>query len=232
MKRAFSWIYATAAGLAFISSAQAATFIVTDGGNATFVASQTTNAGEKVVTFNGAAPAGTVVTLNDGASVVSGSSSGQYAQPFGSDTSPYLSVFGGSSATVSDITGVGYNGLSFYLGSIDTYNVVDILSTTGALIASYTGSAFLGGTSGDQTLPTTNRLISFTREANDPLFGGVTFRSSQNSAEIDNVRFLSPSAVPEPATWLTMLLGFGFLGAAMRRKKTATHGRQDTLAFS
>lgn len=231
MKRAI-WIYATAAGLAVVAPARAATFIVTDGGNQTFAASQTTSPGEKVVTFNGAAPAGTMVTLNNGAAVVSSSLSGQYAQPFGSDDSPYLSVFGGTSATVSDITGVGYNGLSFYLGSIDTYNAVDILSTTGALIASYAGSAFLGGTSGDQTLPTTNRLISFTREANDPLFGGITFRSTQNSAEVDNVRFLSPSAVPEPSTWLTMLLGFGFLGAAMRRRKSAARGRQTALAFS
>lgn len=35
---------------------------------------------------------------------------------------------------------------------------------------------------------------------------------------LDNV---SMGAVPEPGTWLTMLLGFGVVGTAMRRRKTA-----------
>lgn len=38
---------------------------------------------------------------------------------------------------------------------------------------------------------------------------------------IDNVRFTAGAAVPEPATWAMMLLGFGLVGAAMRRKPTA-----------
>lgn len=33
-----------------------------------------------------------------------------------------------------------------------------------------------------------------------------------------------PSAVPEPATWLTMLLGFGVVGAAQRRRRPALPG--------
>ena len=37
---------------------------------------------------------------------------------------------------------------------------------------------------------------------------------------VDDVRFqLTPSAVPEPATWVMMLLGFGGLGAAMRSRR-------------
>lgn len=31
-----------------------------------------------------------------------------------------------------------------------------------------------------------------------------------------------PSAVPEPATWLSMLLGFGFIGWGARRRRTVT----------
>ncbi len=37
---------------------------------------------------------------------------------------------------------------------------------------------------------------------------------------LDNVSLTA--AVPEPGTWMTMMLGFGVVGAAMRRRKTAT----------
>lgn len=204
------------AAAAMGSTAQAATVVVTNGGVATFGASKVSTPGTKVVTFDGAAPAGVVMTLS-GASIVTGGVSGQYAQPFGSDGSKYLSVFGGTSATIRDILGPGYLGLSFYLGSIDTYNSFQLLSKTGAVIGNFSGSALLGGPSGDQGLPTTNRLITFTRSNGDPLIGGIRILSSQNSAEVDNVRFFS--AVPEPSTWLMMILGVGIAGAALRRRR-------------
>lgn len=200
------------------TAAQAATVVVTNGGAATFAASMTGGPGTKVVTFNGAAPAGVTVTTTGSAAIVSGSVSGQYAQPFGSDGSKYLSVFGGTSATIRDVLAPGYNQLSFYLGSIDTYNTFRLLSTTGSVIATFTGSALLGGPSGDQGLPTTNRLITFTRGVGDARIGGLQVLSSQNSAELDNVRFFS--AVPEPSTWLMMILGVGIAGAALRRRQT------------
>jgi hypothetical protein len=31
---------------------------------------------------------------------------------------------------------------------------------------------------------------------------------------------VSPAAVPEPATWLTMIIGFGILGLAMRKRRS------------
>ncbi|VXC83963.1 PEPxxWA-CTERM sorting domain-containing protein [Sphingomonas sp. 8AM] len=40
-----------------------------------------------------------------------------------------------------------------------------------------------------------------------------------------NVDYESPSAVPEPATWLTMVLGFALAGAAMRRYRPASGNR-------
>ncbi len=32
-----------------------------------------------------------------------------------------------------------------------------------------------------------------------------------------------PGVVPEPATWMTMLLGFGIIGAAMRYRRRVTN---------
>jgi hypothetical protein len=40
------------------------------------------------------------------------------------------------------------------------------------------------------------------------------------SYQLDNLMW-SASAVPEPATWAMMLLGFGAIGASMRRYRTA-----------
>ena len=39
-----------------------------------------------------------------------------------------------------------------------------------------------------------------------------------------------PLAVPEPATWATMILGFGLVGASIRRRRTAGPP-QETLSF-
>lgn len=203
---------------AMAGTAQAATVVVTNGGVVTFAASKTSGPGTKVVTFDAPAPAGVVLTLS-GAAIVNGSVSGQYAQPFGSDGSKYLSVFGGTSATIRDVLVPGYRGLSFYLGSIDTYNSFQLLSKTGSVIGTFSGSSLLGGPSGDQGLPTTNRLITFTRSNGDPAIGGIRILSSGNSAEVDNIRFFS--AVPEPSTWLMMILGVGIVGAAMRRRNQA-----------
>ena len=57
-------------------------------------------------------------------------------------------------------------------------------------------------------------------------FGGaavntITFGSTGNSFEFDNLAAGVAGAVPEPATWAMMLLGFGALGATLRRRRAA-----------
>lgn len=55
-------------------------------------------------------------------------------------------------------------------------------------------------------------------------FQGVTFNSIQLSGITvsdfitDNLRFDSTAAVPEPTTWALMLLGFGMIGFAVRKR--------------
>jgi hypothetical protein len=69
----------------------------------------------------------------------------------------------------------------------------------------------------------------FTAQTSSPfdLVSGQTYTlsfngrsTSDNTAYIDAVGLVAP--VPEPATWAMMLLGFGAIGAAMRRRKIQT----------
>ena len=46
----------------------------------------------------------------------------------------------------------------------------------------------------------------------------MVLRSSSNSFESDN---FAVAAVPEPATWAMMIMGFGTIGALMRRRQYA-----------
>jgi hypothetical protein len=64
------------------------------------------------------------------------------------------------------------------------------------------------------------------------LLQNFTYSLSGNGNNLDEVRFLvsntsggpNPTAigVPEPATWATMILGFGMIGSMMRRRRSRT----------
>ena len=47
-------------------------------------------------------------------------------------------------------------------------------------------------------------------------FSSLRLSSTANAFEIDNIAI---NAVPEPGTWAMMLLGFGGIGLAMRRRR-------------
>lgn len=140
------------------------------------------------------------------------------AAPFdganGADMTTYLTVPTGGLATLT--SAAAYTTVSLFWGSIDTYNVLYLLDSTGNIFDTIT-SATLGVLSpgnGNQTAEDTNRRVTIT---SDTPFYGVGFGSKYDSFEVDNIKFTS--AVPEPATWMMMLFGFGFMGAAMRKAK-------------
>ncbi len=173
---------------------------------------------QSVINFNVGVPAGLT-----GNYVIQSGSNGLGAQPFGSDGSRYLSVAGsapnGPSATL--MFGGAYKTVSLYWGSVDTYNTLELLDTAGNLIGSVAASTFTGiqvgpPANGGQGVGATNRRIYFTTSAGDSLIGGMRFRSTANSFEVDNIAL---GAVPEPATWAMMILGFGLVGAAMRSRR-------------
>ena len=204
---------ALAASCAAASSANAAGFVTLPGSAASLAAP----AGAAVNTFNAPNPLAAGFTLTTSlAGIVTGSTATS-AQPAYSDGSAYLSVNAGGSATLANAVD-GYHSVSIFLGSIDSFNAVDLLDNLGNVIATWPGWAFTTPANGNQVLPNTNRRVTFTRGGNDALIGGLRFRSQYNSLEVDNVVF----AVPESSTWAMMLLGFGLAGMAIRSRRRRT----------
>lgn len=193
------------AASAIATPASAVTFVTDLGSTTTFAPTSGT-----LVDFNSdTLPTG--FTLSGVYALATGSSSSG-ATPAFSDGSRYLAVTTGGSATLQSAT--GYQSVSIFLGSIDTYNTIEILSTAGAVLKSYNGASFTASANGNQTLPSTNRRATFFAEAGETI-GGIRFTSSSPALEVDNVVF----AVPEPSTWILMLMGFGLVGQAMRVRR-------------
>jgi hypothetical protein len=183
-------------------------------------------AGEHVVLDfeTGATPSG--VTRIDGAAgtfgFAAGSIPGIAAEP-GGDHSRYLYVStGGSESFLFDAP---VRSVSFYWGSVDNYNAVDILggeSEAPVVLETLTGGAIFG--SNLRHFVSSVRLYISAADAAE--ITGLRFRSSSNSFEIDDVaigasgRGLSggrgQAPVPEPGAWAGMLLGLFGLGAALR----------------
>ena len=144
-------------------------------------------------------------------------------------TPPGASQFWGSNVTP---------GGSYYLSF--TNNVVFDFITP---ISSF--GLIMGGLQGPNTIKWTNALglqqISVAQPGGSGFaflgftdFGqsitSVTVSSLGDTDGLDDVRFgfASASAVPEPMTWALMLIGFGFVGAALRQGKQS----KQTVRFS
>ncbi|URD60422.1 PEPxxWA-CTERM sorting domain-containing protein [Sphingomonas sp. KRR8] len=155
-----------------------------------------------------------------GGSIVSGSIPGQNAQPYGS-TGGYWSV-GPTDGTpgVLSLAGVAAVGsISFIWGSVDSYNTLELLGAANNVLYTFTGSNVFNPANGNQTDPNTNPLVTLTFTGGDQTaVRSLRFSSTQNAFETDNFRI---NAVPEPATWALMLVGFGAVGFSMRRGRRA-----------
>jgi len=204
-------LLAASAAVALGCPLSAATIITQTGSTASFAAP----AGGTTINFDDALP-GAFTLTTDNAAIVQGTTL-NYAEPAASDGSRYLAVMANGTASLQSTT--AFDSVSFYLGSIDTYNTVDLLSTTGALIQSFSGSAFGGTADGDQDWPLNNRRVTITRGGGDAAIGGIRFGSTGNSTEVDNVVF----AVPEPATWGMMILGFAMVAGAARYRRRSNN---------
>lgn len=160
---------------------------------------------------------GTTPVFTNGS--VLNSSSGIGAPPYGT-TGKYYSVGpGAGSPGTIDLSSFGdIDFISFVWGSIDTFNKLEVVDASGnALVGgTFTGSSFAIA-DGDQTDPNTNRLVTLTFTGLDRgLVSGLRLTSSGNAFETDNYRV---GAVPEPTTWMLMLMGMAGIGFSMRRKR-------------
>jgi hypothetical protein len=170
---------------------------------------------------------GTTVFQNFDA-LTSGSSIGPNAFVFGANLGNLAvrPAFGSTGNFAAVLDGGSYSAnfgpsstFSFVIGSLDTFNTLTLRYADG------TSSIFNGGAiindpsfdNGNRTSTETNGVVTY-RVTSGALLTGVTFGSSGgNSFEFDNLA-ASAAAVPEPAAWGMMILGFGLVGGAMRRR--------------
>jgi hypothetical protein len=108
--------------------------------------------------------------------------------------------------------------ISFYWGSIDRYNKVEVLDKDGNVLHTVNGGDF-SAADGNQLVPGTNRRVFFTAAPGTPI-SGLRLTSTGIAFEFDD---FAASAVPEPATWAMMIAGFGLVGVASRRRRTLAH---------
>lgn len=90
-------------------------------------------------------------------------------------------------------------------------NTVNLLLDN-ALLGSFTGGV-------NRTTVWSQEVRTFNAQAGQRLIFRAAGNSDSLGGYLDNIKLTQTSAVPEPGTWLMMLLGFGFAGAAIRTAK-------------
>lgn len=190
--------------------ASAATIVSFDAGSGSLPAGFTT-----FQDFESEAPGASIGT---NAFVFADSVDGVAARPAFGSTGNFGAVQGGGSYTVNFGPA---SAVSFVLGSLDTYNTLTLLYEDGTS-QDYVGGQIINDLSfpsGNQISGETNGVVTY-NVTSGPKLVGLTFTSSSNSFEFDNLAV--PAAVPEPAVWGMMIAGFGLVGMASRRRNRMT----------
>lgn len=175
-------------------------------------------AGQKLlVSFDAPHAVGIIDTFGGTVKTFAGSIGGVRAAPAGTAHDDMYRSLGTRAWNTFDFSGLtggrGLENASFYWGSVDMYNFVDVINGSGRVIKTV-GGGDLPMYNGNQTLPTSNRRIFFDFNQSDDV-QALRFRSTGVAFEFDNIA----GTVPEPATWAMLITGFGLVGWAMRRRR-------------
>jgi PEP-CTERM motif len=172
------------------------------------------------LSFSAAAAAGPLsggpLTFSFTSGAVTPNTTGSFANiqttPLGLGASaPYSVISTGGVATVSFLSPV--TSYSFYWGSPDDGNTLDIGTSTGNV--AYLGSTFktLVGATGDG-LNSFSRVLTISASGGQTM-NSITFKSSNIAFEV------ATAPIPEPETYALMLAGLGAVGFMARRRRNA-----------
>ena len=168
-----------------------------------------------VVTFD--APDAAGYTWTGAISTATGTTSGVSAEP-ALDLTKYGYVTSASSPNWAQLDTPNLKSISFYWGSIDGYNQLEVLGAGGSVLLTLSGDTPGVGVPpivGDQGNQANNRRIFITADSGE-VITGLRFTSTGVAFEFDDI---AAAGVPEPATWAMMLAGFGMVGFAARRRR-------------
>lgn len=143
------------------------------------------------------------------------------AQPYGSTGNFWTTGPTDGGPGIMDLSAIGdiFN-ISFIWGSVDSYNTLEFLDAALNPLATFVGNDIYNPANGGQSDPNTNPVVRFDLTGSD--VGALTYlrlTSTTNAFETDNFAI---NAVPEPATWMMMLLGFGAAGYSLRRQRKSS----------
>ena len=143
------------------------------------------------------------------------------AAPPAGDATQYVAVPATTDLSSSGTATLSLAGLpkaiktfSFYWGSVDEYNTLDLFSGATKIFTLH--GTDLPRFDGDQLLSSTNRRVYFDVAGDN--IDSLVFTSTNRAFEFDD---LAVSYVPEPATWGMLIVGFGLIGAAARKRRHA-----------
>lgn len=132
---------------------------------------------------------------------------------YGQTSSPNLAYSASGAGYVNFLAGIT-TGLNFSYGAFanSSLSIYDGLSGSGTLLGTF------------QLAQNDPYNFDFVALPFSGIAHSVVITSGETQFGWDDLTFgsLTPGAIPEPATWALMLLGFGLVGAAMRRRTTAT----------
>ncbi len=156
--------------------------------------------------------AGPGETVSGTVNLYNGDVSGEAVGPV-NKTDNFLSILNGSYEI--SFAG-GKRAITFLIGGLDAYNTVVLNFVGGGPSQTLNGRQIIGLSNvGAPDNSGESGLVRYDFAPSGPALSSIVFSSSQAAFEIDDIA----AAVPEPSTWLMMILGFGLVGGALRRRR-------------